>query len=141
MSQLDQWVELSQRKRELEAELLKVKAELAELSESIRTDWADEGVRSKRTAGGVLVHTRRQIWARAADGDRARAAQALRALPEFEHLAQLDFNVNSLSAVFRQKAKEAAEEGVYLSLGQLLPAGLVGAIALDEDIELRLRTT
>lgn len=136
---LDQFVALTERKRDLERQLRFIRDELAPLEAQLLDEFSAEGVRGKRhDASGKLVSITRQIWARAHDGEKDMAADALEAAGLGDYV-QRGFNTNSLSAYFRELAKQHAEAGNPVDLEQLLPEALRGAIDLTEDHKLSVR--
>ncbi len=135
---LDEFVSLTTRKRDLEAQLNLVKKQLAPLEAQLVEDLAAEGLRSKTTSDGTTVHLIRKIWARAGDGGKPAACHALRdaGLGDF---VEEGFNTSTLSAHFRELAKDyIAEHGHGAALDELLPEPLRGAIHLTEDHKLGL---
>ena len=139
---VDEFVTLTERKRDLERELRVIKDQIAPVEKRLLDRFAAEGlpgVRHGRT--GRMVSITRQIWARAANGDKAAAAQALSQCPDTATFVEPSFNVNSLSAYFREKARDAAQAGDPVTdLQQLLPEQLRGAIALTDDFKLSVRS-
>ena len=133
---LDQFVALKDRKTTIERQLRQVKEQIAPLEAALLDQFAQEGVSGKRHASsGKMVSIARRIWARAADGDKVKAAAALQGVPELADYVEQSFNVNSLSAFFR----EAAQADPDKPLEDLLPASLQGAIELTEDHQLSVR--
>jgi hypothetical protein len=119
-------VELTMKKRALEAEAKEVAAEIAEIEESLLEQFGEAGISSVRAEGGT-VSMSRQLWATCREGNYERACAALRAagLDEF---VQPRFNANSLSAYFRELDRE----------GKPIPAEIDGAIDLAERFSLRV---
>ena len=138
---LDQFVALKDRKADLERQLRLVKDELAPLEQALLEEFAAEGVSGKRHAGtGKLVSISRRIWARAIEGDKPSACEALREAGLDEFVAE-SFNTNSLSAYFRELLREENEAGDPVTdLDELLPEELLGHIELTEDLTLSVRS-
>lgn len=137
-STLDQYVDLTARKRDLETQVNILKKQLAPLEAQLVEELAQEGLRSKTTSGGTTVYLIRKIYARAGEAGKPAACKALRAAG-LGDLVEESFNTNTLSAHFRQQAKAFIEEhGHGASLDQLLPEPLRGAIHLTEDHRLGL---
>ena len=135
---LEQYVDLVARKRDLESEVNLIKKQLAPLEAQLIDDLAEEGLRSKTTAGGVTVYLNRKIYARAGELGKPAACKALREVG-LGDLVEESFNTNTLSAHFRQIAKDyIAEHGHGATLDDLLPEPLRGAIHLSEDHRLGL---
>lgn len=139
---LDEFVRLTHAKKDLEAQLRLIKDQLAPLEKTLLDEFSAEGVNGKRHAAtGKLVSITRQIWARAAGGDKAAAAEALKRCPDTAAFVEPSFNVNSLSAYFREKARDAEAAGQpVLDPAELLPAELHGAIDLTDDFKLSVRS-
>lgn len=139
---LDQFVDAKARKTRLERDLRLVKDELKPLEATLLELFTAEGVSGKRHAEtGKLVSITRQIWARAADGDKDAAAAALEEDPILASFVQKGFNVQSLSAYFREQAATHLEAtGEPADLLQLLPTHLHGLIELTEDHTLSVRS-
>lgn len=119
-------VELTVRKRELEAQAKELAREIQELEESLLEQFGEAGISSVRAEGGT-VSLSRQLWATCADGDYSRACAALHAagLDEF---VQPRFNSNTLSAYFRELDRD----------GRPIPKALEGAIDVAERFSLRV---
>lgn len=139
---LDQFVERKARKAALERDLRLVKDELAPLEQQLLELFTQEGVSGKRhAASGKLVSITRQIWARAVGGDKEAAADALANIDYLAAFVQRGFNVQSLSAHFREEARNYLERvGEPVALEQLLPTQLHGLIELTQDFTLSVRS-
>jgi hypothetical protein len=138
---LGQVIELTELKRTLDQELKNVKAEIGPREEALLGEFADLGVTSMRhEQTGKLAYVRRQIWARPAVEDRAEACDALRQAGLGDYVAE-SFNVQSLSAYFREQVKEREGNGeAVTSLDELLQDGLRGVIELTEDHQIGVRS-
>jgi hypothetical protein len=130
---LDRFIELTERKRELEKELRMLKDQLAPLEDDLLDELAQRGESAVRHAAtGRLVSIRRQIWARAANGKPA-ACAALADVGLSEYVEET-FNTHSLSAYYRELATQRRQAGQPVTdLEQLLAPRLRGVIALTED--------
>jgi hypothetical protein len=148
-SPLDTYIDLTGRKKDLERDLNAVKAQLVPVAEQLKQEFSHRGVRSERHAAtGKLVYLTRKIWARArsegetvTSAERAAAAAAMAADPDLSAFVEPGFNVNSLSAYFRDLAKERAETGApVMNLSDLVPEHLRDVLALTEDYTLSVRS-
>jgi hypothetical protein len=137
---LGQVIELTELKRTLDQELKNVKEALKVPAEKLLTEFADEGVSSKRHAdSGKLAYINRQIWARAV-ADKELACDQLRKAGLGDYVAE-SFNTHSLSAYFREQIKAAEAEGnAVTDLGDFLPDELRGSIELTEDHVIGVRS-
>lgn len=136
---LDEFVGLTRRKKALEADVAEIKRELGPVTAALLDEYATEGVRRKVTTDGVAVGITRRIWARAADGDKDSAADALEAAGLGDYV-QRGFNANSLSAYFREEVKRREADGDPVTdLSDLLPDTLRDVIALTDDHQLTVR--
>lgn len=102
------FVELTQRKRELEQELDVVKKELGS-QKDVLMPMFEEDPRLRVSVDGMTVFLKRSFAAKIREGvERARAAEMVGAwLPE---LVKLDFNLNTLSAFMRERIREGGKE-------------------------------
>lgn len=136
---LDTYVELNRRKRELEAEVNLLKKQIAPIEAELLDEYAAEGVRSKGTQDGATVYLTRKIWARATDLGKPAACAALKRAGLGDYVEE-GFNTNSLSAYFRERAKELEEQtGAPVAIDDVLPSELRDVIALTEDHKLNIR--
>lgn len=119
-------VELTNKKRALEAEAKEVSREIAEIEEALLEEFGNAGVSSIKT-DTATVSMRRELWATCKGGDYERACAALKAagLDEF---VQPRFNSSTLSAYFRELDREHIP----------IPAALEGAIDVAETFKLRV---
>jgi hypothetical protein len=135
-------IDLTDRKRQLDSELRKIKAELEPLHAQMLNEFATRGETSARHAAtGKLVYINRRTWARASDGDKAAAYDALVAAGgDLAAFAERGFNTHSLSAYFREQLKIREAEGHPVTdLNELVPDGLRGVIELTEDHTIGVR--
>lgn len=100
------FIELTSRKRAIDAEKREIQKELDDLETEILDEFADEGI-DRISVDGYTIGLRRDIWARPAkDPDtgetlRDAAVNALRAAGLDDYVKE-DFNVQSLSAYVRE---------------------------------------
>jgi len=133
-------IELTDHKRSLDRQLRALKAELEPLHQQMLDEFAQRGETSARHgATGQLVYINRRTWARAADGNKDRAYDALIAAGLHEY-AERGFNTHALSAYFREELKRRQEHGDPVTdITELLPAELQGAIELTTDHSIGVR--
>lgn len=63
MKRVQEFVELTKRKKQLEAELSEVKSRMASLELFILGEFERQGLQSVKTETGETVYLRRQVWA------------------------------------------------------------------------------
>lgn len=124
---LEQFIQLNEQKKQLEAELEKVKDTIAELQTILLDQFGDNGM-SKISLNGSTVFLKRQLWASAKDGDYKRACQAL-IDSGLDHLVNTRFDTNSLSSFVREQDE----------LGIELPTLLKDTIKVTEKFSLQVR--
>lgn len=124
---LKRFTELEHRRRELKDEADRVNKEIAVLEEGILKDFEEAGMNSCRV-NGLTVFLHAQTWAKARDGDYARACRALEA-EGLGDMVQPRFNTNTLSAWVRER-----QAG-----GEELPEGLKDSIEVSEVFSVRTR--
>ena len=143
MSTLAAYLAARDRKADLKAQLDSAQDDLDLLEAVLLDEFVTEGVRSKTdTATGMTVWINRRIWARAMNpDDRVATARALQAHGgDLAGYAELSFNVNSLSAYFRELAQQRADaHDPVTDLTDLIPDDLRLYIALTEDHTLSAR--
>lgn len=111
--------------------------------------FAEEGV-SKVTVDGATVHLRSQLWAGREEEVTADEAYEALVATDLKDFGTRGFNHNSLSAVFREFDKKAAEanrnkyphpdgEGVQWTLWDFAPATLKGIIKTSTTYNVRVR--
>lgn len=137
---LDEFVELTMRKRDLERQLRAVKEQIEPLAAQLLDEFSSEGVSGKRHEGtGRMVSISRKVWARAADGDKPAACEALKDAGLGDYV-QEGFNTNSLSAYFREQWDQyVAQHGTGTDPAVVLPQPLRGRIELTCDTTLTVR--
>jgi hypothetical protein len=141
-STLDLFVELTETKRDLERELRMVKEQLKPLEAALLDEFVEQGVSGQRHAAtGKLVSITRKIWARAKDGNKAAAAEAMARDDELSAFVEPGWNTNSVSAYFRELAANAAANGDPVTdLMSLVPVELRDVLELTEDHVLSVRS-
>lgn len=139
---LDEFVKLTETKRDLERDLRMVKEQLKPIEADLLEEFADRGVSGERhAASGKLVSITRKIWARAKGGNKAAAAAAMAADPELSGFVEPGWNTNSVSAYFRELAATAAADGNPVTdLMSLVPVELRDVLELTEDHVLSVRS-
>lgn len=127
-------------KRRAKDELAAAEARCKELEPQALERMTEAGI-TKVTACGMTLYIHRQLWARPAarddeDTDAAygRACEALREAGLGSYVSER-FNVNSLSALFRERARDQDWE----TPEDLLEPALRGTIAVSEDYQVRSR--
>lgn len=126
---LEQYISLTARKRELEADLNAIRDALSALEAALLEEFLALGAQAVKSASGVTVYLHRQLWANPTDGDYDRACQALIAAGLGE-LVQPRFNTNTLSAWCRERDRA----------GEELPPSFRDAINVTERVSVRVRT-
>lgn len=105
MADTRQLIELTRRKRELDAESRKLAAEIDALEAELLEEWTEAG-RSSETIDGYTAYLSSRDWATPRDGDRNRVVRALEALGMDD---MVTYNTQTLSAWYKERA-EAGEE-------------------------------
>lgn len=123
-----EYAELSKEKRKIEADLERIKNRLAEIEPMLLDMWAEAGL-NKITVDGVSMFIHTQLWAGVADGaTREDAVNGLKAAGLGDFVTE-NYNSNSLSAYFREQAKNGDMEAIELPEG----------IKLTEKFSIRTR--
>jgi hypothetical protein len=120
LARVHRFVELSLRKRDLQAQLREIEADLQALMEPVKDEMAAAGLKNMSLENGVTVYLRREIWAKAKDGNRRAVVDALQSVGLDD---MVSFNTQSLTAYVR-RADEANDE---------LPSALREVIELTEE--------
>ena len=126
MTNLQQFVDLEARKRELENELKAVENLMKTLEESILDEWTQNGQTGAKI-GGYTLYVNRQLWAGAAKGKEGVDVAA--ALGESGMAWLATANWQKLSAWVRELDQQ----------GEYLPAPLQDVISVTERFSLRAR--
>lgn len=125
--------ELQKARRAAKDHLSAVEKECKELGDEALERMLASGTQSVKTHGVTLcVH--RQMWAGAKDGDKVRACKALEKAGLGEFVAP-SFNTNSLSAFYRELAKDNEWE----EPADLLVECLKDALTLTDVYQVRSR--
>lgn len=134
------YAETQRRRRLLDDELKAIKAELKVMEESVLEALVQIGA-ERITVDGFTLSPRIELWAgvdyqpgETTDAGYQRACAALQAAGLSEYPRQR-FNVQSLSAFFRELASEQG----YEDPEELLPQGLIGAIKITETVKVSCR--
>ena len=106
---IKQFNTLYRRKMGLQADLDRLKTELAELDEKIQEEFLRDGV-DKITINGHTTYTSSTIWAKYGKGNKALVIDALERTPDAKDLVGKSFNSQRLSAYVRERVKEWEEQ-------------------------------
>lgn len=130
-----EYIELSEKKRTLEADLRSLKARIADAREPLLDEFSTHGL--KRVADddtGRTLYIHRAIRIKNMGDDRTAACEALRAAGLGHYVAE-GFNLNSVSAYFREMLDELDSP---VDPNSVLPDELKGVIELVADVDLRV---
>lgn len=119
------YIELTLRKRDLDAESRRVGEQLDQIEAALLEQWIEEGRQSERI-NGVTVYISKRTWATAREGDRQAVVRALEALDMRD---MVTFNTQTLSAWFKERAEA----------GQEVPATLAEVVNLEDRHSLNVR--
>ena len=125
---IDRFVDLTAKKKELSAKLDTLKKDLQVAEHEVLEMLERQGMASVKTKSGATVYMQRQVWARAKDGDKDRAAAALKHAGLTEFVSET-FNTNTISAWFRECEREERP----------VPEEVAEAFQLDEVFSARVR--
>ncbi len=115
-----------ERKRELEQELKRLNVEIAETEKLALDQFTDAGVDSIKINGSTL-YLHRQLWVGVAEGfTKEQASKQLKEVGLGDYV-QESFNINSLSAYYREATRES--DDVHIP----------EALKLDERYSIRMR--
>jgi len=121
------FVALTVEKRQIEARLKEIEAELRSLQEPLLDYMADSGI-DRISLDGYTLYPLTQTWASALDGDQPRACAALE-VAGLSKMVQPRFNAQTLSAWVREQ----------MAAGQELPVSFEGTIKVLTIVEIRAR--
>lgn len=126
-----QWAELDQQRAALEAEVKKVKAQLAELEPRVLEHFERNGIQSIK-AGGRTVYLERKLWACKAEGVEApgKDLHDILARAGYPEYASEGVSWQGLSAFFREREKDGEEP---------VPAELREWFGVSEQFKIRGR--
>lgn len=119
------YIELTLRKRDLDAESRRVGEQLDQIEAALLEQWIEEGRQSERI-NGVTVYISKRTWATAREGDRQAVVRTLEALDMRD---MVTFNTQTLSAWFKEQAEA----------GQEVPATLAEVVNLEDRHSLNVR--
>jgi hypothetical protein len=129
---LAKYVELAEAKKTHKEQAEIFSKQMSAMESDLMDEMAEAGQQSIKMASGATVFLHRQIWAKAADGDTESMVAALKANEEWAWLVEEKVNSQKISARVRELEQDA--DGM-----PLLPADLVGAIAVTDVHSLRVR--
>lgn len=125
----EEFAELYEKKRRLEASLRGIKAAIGAMEEPLMEQLSAQGLKSVSLTDGSSVYIHRQVWAGVkSEGDKTTPEEKRRAVEALEALGMTDMvtlNYMSLSAWCREHED--------------LPPGLDDVIELEERYSLRCR--
>lgn len=118
-------IELTVRKRELDAESRKIGEVIDALESALLEQWIEAGRQSERI-DGYTVYVGKRTWATPKDGDRHAVVEALEALGMAD---MVTYNTQTLSAWFKERAEA----------GQEVPQTLAEVVDLTDKFSLNVR--
>lgn len=122
MSRIHEFAALSEKKAALRAQLSELESDLAALMPLVLDDMADAGVKNMKLDNGQMVYIRRDVWAKAKDGNKLAVVDALRASGLEE---MVSFSTRTLTAYVR-RAEESDDE---------IPQALRDTIEISEEFK------
>ena len=105
MTDLATYIDLVQRKRDLDAQSRALGEQIDAIEEELLDDWTEAG-RSSETVNGYTVYLAHRDWATPRDGDRGRVVAALEALGMRD---MVTYNTNSLSSWWKERGEQGEE--------------------------------
>ena len=126
--ELKRFVALEERRRQLEAEIDTIKAEVAELEQRLLPQFEQGGLQ-RVSIDGRTVYVERRIWAKARDGNKSAVCRALKRCHLGDYVEET-FNTNSLSAYVRELERD----------GRPMPPSLAKVLEVSEVFRLRTRS-
>ena len=130
---LKQYIELTDLKRRLEAQLKDTKSRMAELEPHIVEQFQEDGTQSVNM-DGFTVYLNRQLFASAADGDKDAMIQAMKGCGDESWSFLVRDSVNSQSLSARIRECDLDENGM-----PMLPDSLQDVIKVAEVFRLGAR--
>lgn len=127
--ELKHFIQLEQRRRQLEAEIGTIKAQSAELEASLLPQFEQAGM-ERVSIDGRTVYIERKLWAKPKEGDKQAVCKALKRARLGDYV-QESYNSNSLSAYIRELDRE----------GRSLSPGLAKVLEVSEVFKLRTRSS
>ena len=119
------YIELTLRKRQLDAESRRIGEDLETLEAALLDRWIEEGRQSERI-DGVTVYISKRTWATPREGNRQAVVDALEALGMRD---MVTYNTQTLSAWFKEQAE----------VGQEVPETLTEVVSLEDRHSLNVR--
>lgn len=124
---LSRFVELTEKKRDIEQSLDETKKELAEMEQVILEQFSEANTSSVKIANGTTIFLHRQMWASALDGNHDAVCSALRDLG-YNDMIKTSVNSQALSSLIRDLEREDS-----------IPDILKQVIKLTEKFSVRTR--
>jgi len=125
--QLKRFVALEERRKELEGEIDRIKAEATEIESALMPQFEQAGI-ERVSVDGRTVYIERRLWAAAKNGDKPALCKALKRA-RLSDFVQETFNSQSLSALVREWDRE----------GRAMPPSLREVLEVSEVFKLRTR--
>jgi hypothetical protein len=125
--QLKRFVALEERRKELEGEIDRIKAQAAELESALMPQFEQAGI-ERVSVDGRTVYIERKLWAKAKYGDKAAVCKALKRC-RLGSFVEESYNSNSLSGLIREWDSEEKP----------LPPSLREVLEVSEVFRLRTR--
>lgn len=163
LNEADELARITLRKRRLEGEIRRINTRIGMLNDAVVEQWAQDGLTGMKHAGtGANMSLRRDVWAKLdvdTDGLDKQQAEQIRAarkaevaavmqrIDELADLVRPDFNLSTLSAVFRERIRAYDEEQRELpehertprDAEQFLPDELRGLLRIDVKPQITVR--
>ena len=121
-----QYADLTEKRRELESEIGRIKAELLAREEKLVEEFGQAGIQNIKTAAGQTVYLNREIFAKLV-GDQKKAHTALRRAGLGDFIKDT-VNAQTLRAYVRE-------------MDEVLPKGLQPYIDITEIYRMRIRSS
>lgn len=121
-------IDLTQKKRNLEAELDNIKEEIRAVEQPLVEEFAENGL-SSLNVNGYTAYLHNQLWAKVEDGRMEDFT-----VSELGELVKPTVNAQSLSAAIRELPKD--NSGM-----PILPKNLIGVVKVSEIHSIRIRST
>ena len=120
-----QYAALTEQRRQLEAEVNRIKAELATHEERLAGEFAQAGIQNVKTASGQTVYLNREIFAKLV-GDPKKARTALRRA--------------GLGDFIKEAVSAQTLRGWVREMDEVIPKGLQPYIDVTEIYKIRMRS-
>jgi hypothetical protein len=120
--------------RTVEARVRALKKDIDQLEPTIREQFTEAGVQ-RMNVDGVTLYVRRQLWAYPGEGGQEAACRALRRAHHGDMVREA-YNVNTLSAWVRERAKAAGLEDAPLAdiIRKAVPKSLQAVLNITEKV-------